>query len=85
MGVVAIRDTADRMPQDLDRRLGDVLVIVRRASLPQILQLPRLLLAGLNVQPGLDACEATERLEANVRTRTTPEGRRGRRGAVLPA
>src|SRR5262245_58361540 len=44
VGIVAIRDPADRMAQDLHRRLGDVLIIVRRAGLPQVLQLPRLLL-----------------------------------------
>jgi hypothetical protein len=53
VGVVAIRDPTDRMAQDLHRRLGDVLVVVRRASLPQVLQLPGLLLAGLDVQPRL--------------------------------
>jgi hypothetical protein len=28
-----------KMAEDLDRRLGDVLVVVRRAGLPEILQL----------------------------------------------
>ena len=37
VGVVAIRDPAGRMAQDLHPRLGDVLVIVRRAGLPQVL------------------------------------------------
>ena len=73
VGVVAIRDPADRMAQDLDRRLGDVLVIVRRAGLPQVLQLPRLLLARLDVQPRLDAGEAAQRLEASVRARPAAE------------
>ena len=36
MGVVTIADTADRMAEDLDRRLGDMLVIVRRTGLPEI-------------------------------------------------
>jgi hypothetical protein len=49
VGVVAIRDPADRMAQDLHRRLGDMLVIVCRAGLPQVLQLPGLLSAGLNI------------------------------------
>ena len=37
-GVVANCDPADRMAEDLDRRLGDVRVIVRCACLPQVLQ-----------------------------------------------
>jgi hypothetical protein len=39
MRVVAIGDPADRMAEDLDRRLGDMLVVVRRSGLPEILQL----------------------------------------------
>src|SRR5262249_58462268 len=66
-------DRADGMAQYLHRRLGDVLVIVRRARLPQVLQLPGLLLAGLDVQPRLDAREAAQRLEPGVRARPTPE------------
>src|SRR5262249_6838018 len=84
VGVVAIRDPAHRMAQDLDRRLGHVLVIVRRARLPQVLQLPQLLLAGLDVQPRLDAGEAAQRPEANVRTRPTPEEDGGVGARVLP-
>ena len=53
VGVAAVRDPADRIAQDLDRRLRDVLVKVRRARLPQVLQLPGLLLTGLDVQPRL--------------------------------
>ena len=73
VGVVAVRDPADRVAEDLDRRLGDVLVVVRRARLPQVLQLPGLLLAGLDVQPRLDAGEVAQRLEASVRARPAAE------------
>ena len=66
MGVVAIGDPADRVAQDLHRRLGHVLVVVRRAGLAKVLQLPRLLPAGLDVQPGLDAGERTDRLEPGL-------------------
>ena len=67
VGVVAVGDPADRVAEDLDRRLRDVLVVVRRAGLPQVLQLPRLLPAGLDVRPRLDAGQAAQRLEAGVR------------------
>src|SRR5438128_1875192 len=43
VGVVPVGDAADRVAQDLDRRLGDVLVVVGGARLAQILQLPWLL------------------------------------------
>jgi hypothetical protein len=69
---MAIRDSADRMAQNLYRRLGDVLVIVRRARLPQVLQVPELLLASLDVQPRLDAGQTAKRLEASVRACPTP-------------
>jgi hypothetical protein len=51
VAVVAICSPADRMAQDFDPRLWDVLVIVRCARLPQVLQFPRSLLAGFDVQP----------------------------------
>jgi hypothetical protein len=35
VGVVAIGDAADRMAEDFDRRLGDVLVVVRRTRLAE--------------------------------------------------
>src|SRR3954454_6013995 len=37
------------MSQDLDGRLGHVFIVVRRARLSEILDHPRLLLAGFNV------------------------------------
>jgi hypothetical protein len=67
MRVVAIGDPADRLAEDLDRRLGDVLVVVRRAGLSQVLQLPGLLITGLGVQSRLDTSERAERLEAGDR------------------
>jgi hypothetical protein len=81
VGVVAIRDAADRMAQDLHRRLGDMLVIVCRAGLPQVLQLPGLLIAGLNIHPRLSSGEPAQRLEASIRARAAPEedGRLGAR------
>jgi hypothetical protein len=44
----------------VSRRLGHILVVVRRAGLPQVLPLPRLLPAGLDVQPRLDPSELAE-------------------------
>src|SRR5262249_61570086 len=70
VGVVAIGDAADRMAEDLDRRLGDVLVVVHRARLAQILQLPRLFPARLDIRLWSDAGQRTERLEAGVWSRT---------------
>ena len=67
MLIVAIRDPADGMAEDLDRGFRDVLVVVCCACLPQVLQLPRLLLAGLDIQLRLDAGEFAQRLEASVR------------------
>jgi hypothetical protein len=61
MDVMAIRDPADRVAEDLDRRFWDVFVVVRRARLPQVLQLPGLFLAGLDVQPWPDPGEAAQR------------------------
>ena len=85
MRVVAIRDPANRMPQDLDRRPGDEFVIVRRAPPPQAPQLPGPVLAGLNVQPRLDTGEAAWRLEPGVRARPAPRktGASGRGSSVM--
>jgi hypothetical protein len=58
MGVVAIGDAAGRMAENLDRRHGDVLVIVRRTRLAKVLQLPRL--SGLNVSERVASSEEKE-------------------------
>src|SRR6516165_9235351 len=42
VGVVPVGDAPDRVPQDFDGRLGQVLVVVRRARLPQVLEFPGL-------------------------------------------
>jgi hypothetical protein len=62
VGVVAIGDAADRMAENLDRRLGNVLVVVGRARLAQILQLPRPLFTGFDVRSRLDAGEGRRAL-----------------------
>jgi hypothetical protein len=51
------------MAQDLDRRLRDVLVVVRRAGLLEILQLPGLVFSSLDVRPQLDSSEVAELFE----------------------
>jgi DNA invertase Pin-like site-specific DNA recombinase len=42
MCVVTVGNAADRMPQDFDRRLRHVLVVVGRTGFPEILEFPRL-------------------------------------------
>ena len=74
VGFVAVGDPADRVPEDLHRRLRRVLVVVRRAGLAEVLELPRLLSASLDVQPRLDPRELEERLKPGVRPgATAPE------------
>jgi hypothetical protein len=50
-----------------------VLVVVRRAVLAEVLQLPGLFFSGLDVRLRLDAGEAAERLEAGVRAGAAAE------------
>ena len=64
--VVAVGDAADRMAEDLDRRLRHVLVIIRRTRLAEGLQLPGLVLTRFDICPGLDPGEAVEPLGAGV-------------------
>lgn len=71
MSVMSVRDAAHRMAENLDRRLGDMLVVVRRASLPEILQLPGFVRARLNVRPRLDAREIAEFPEAAIGPRSS--------------
>ena len=79
VGVVAIGDTADRMTEDLDRRLGHVLVVVRRTGLAQVLELPGLLLSGLDIQLELDASEAQSSWKRTL-GRDPPPRKRARPG-----
>src|SRR5262249_58420637 len=57
MRIVPIGDPADGMTQDLDGRLRQVLIVVCRTSLAEILELPGFLRAGLDVYPRFDAGE----------------------------
>ena len=59
-------DAADRMAEDLDRRLRHVLVIIRRTRLAEGLQLPGLVLTRFDICPGVDPGEAVEPLGAGV-------------------
>jgi hypothetical protein len=52
MGIVPVGDAGYGMAQDLDRRLWKVFVIIGGARFSQVLQKPRLFLAGLNDCPG---------------------------------
>jgi hypothetical protein len=66
MSVVTVRDAADRVTQNLDGRLGQVLIVVRRTRLPEVLQFPRLVYASVDLRPRLDASEDAKLLEACV-------------------
>ena len=66
MCVVSIRDTTDRVTQDLYRRFWHVLVVVGRGSFSKILQDPGLLLARFNVLLWLDASQLAQHLKLFV-------------------
>jgi hypothetical protein len=70
-GAMSVCDAAHRTAENLDRRLGDMLVVVRRASLPAILQLPGFVRARLNARPSLDAREIAEFTEAAIWPRSS--------------
>ncbi len=60
MSVMTVRDSTDGMAENLDRRLRNVFVIVGRARLAEIPQVPRDLLASFYVQFRANASEVTE-------------------------
>jgi hypothetical protein len=66
VGVVAIGDAPDGVAQDLDGRLGKVLVVVRRAGLAKVLEFPGVIHPGLDIFPWLDAGQSAKLLEACV-------------------
>ncbi len=72
MCIVAVGDSADRMTEDLDRRLRNVLVIIRCTSLAEILENLGLWLVGLQIEPWFDTGQLTEFLKLNIRT--SPSG-----------
>src|SRR5688500_17656653 len=55
------------MPQDLDRRLRHVLVVMGCTRLPEILELPRLFGTRLDVEFRLDSSQLAKLLKAGVR------------------
>ena len=57
---MTVRDSADGMAKYFDGRLWNVFVIVGRARLAEILQVPWDLLASFNVQFRANASEVTE-------------------------
>ena len=83
VGIVAVRDAADRVAQDFDRRLGQVLVVVCRTCFPKVLEFPRLLHPGFDVRPRLDAGQCAQFLEACVRARSPAQKNGGFRIGVL--
>src|SRR5262245_13545523 len=71
VGVGPVGAAADRVAEDLDRRLRDVLVEVRRARLAEVLQLSGRVITCLDARPRPGAGELAEPLEAGVRPRPT--------------
>ena len=59
------------MAKNLHRCLRDVLIIVGRAGLAQILEYSRLFFLGLDVRLGADSCKAAQRSESIVGTRAS--------------
>jgi hypothetical protein len=57
MRVMPVGNAADRVPQDLDRRLGYVLVVVRRARLAKVFKDPRLIFARFDLRLWLDTAK----------------------------
>ena len=57
------------MTKDFDRRFGHVLIVVPCASLAEILELPGLVLAGLDVRLELYSGQPAEFPETSIRTR----------------
>ena len=78
---MTIGDSANRMTEDLDRRLRDVLVVVRRTRLSKILEHPGLVFAGFDVRLGLDAGEIAELLGIDAFGREPPPRNTGSSGA----
>src|SRR5438067_1368 len=68
MGVMAVRDPADRVAEDFDRRLREMLIVVCRARLAKILEFPRFFDAGLDIRLRSNAGESAQLVEAGVRT-----------------
>ena len=74
MRVMAIGDTPDRMTEDLDRRLGHVLVVIRGTGLAKVLEFPGLVFSSLDVQLELNTSEVAEFLKSNIGARSAGEG-----------
>ena len=66
MSVVTVRDAADRVTQNLHRRLGQILIVVRRTRSAEVHQFPGFLQPRLDIRPRLDASEDAKLLEACV-------------------
>ena len=69
MSIVSVGDPADGVPQNLDCRLGDVLVVVSRAGFAQVLEQPGPLAAGLEIRFRLDSRQAAQSDETRIRPR----------------
>ena len=65
-----IRDTADAVAQNLDRRFRHVLVVVGRRSFSQIFQNPEFLLTRFNILLGLHSRQFAQELKLLVGPRS---------------
>src|SRR5438046_1542895 len=59
------------MAEYLDRRLRNVLIVIGRTRLAEVLLLPAFRYSRLHVRPRLDASEFAKRLEASIGARST--------------
>lgn len=66
VGVVPVRDAADRVAENLDRGFRDVFVVIGGTRLPQVLELPGFLAASFDIGLRPDASEVAQRLGAEV-------------------
>src|SRR5262249_4306948 len=70
---MAVGDPADRVTEDLDRRLRDVLVVIRGTSLAKVLELPGFFRAGLHVRSRPNTREGAKLLKPGIGPRSAAE------------
>ena len=68
MGIVTIGDTADGMARNLDGGLGNVLVVVCGASLPEILEMPWNYFSRLQILLWPDTRQIAQRNKTGIRS-----------------
>lgn len=71
MSVMSIRHSANRMAEDLNRRLGQVSVVVCRAGLAQISEDPKPFRSRFGILLRLDPGQVAKKLELAIGARAT--------------